>query len=115
MHLPKKREVHFLMVTIRTIDAQLIVAESYTELLKAVKEELEEQKEFDPQAEFLTHTSAIIYHNEIPPQEPKEAWSDRKCCECGIYDWGRGCPYREGHVTLMMPACKHFTVEYQEV
>lgn len=102
------------MVTIRTIEAQLITTDSYPELLKAVKEELAEQKAFEPQVEFLTHTSAIIYHNEIP-EEPKEAWETRKCCECGIYDWGVGCPYREGRVTLMMPACKHFTVEYQEV
>lgn len=113
MHLPKG-EVHFLMVKVRNIEAQLITAESYTELLRAVKDELKEQKAFDPQVEFLTHTSAIIYHNEIP-EEPIEAWSTRKCCECGNYDWGRGCPFREGHVTLMMPACKHFTIEIKEV
>lgn len=113
MHLPK-REVHFLMVKVRNIEAQLITAESYTELLRAVKDELEEQKAFDPHVEFLTHTSAIIYHNEIP-EEPIEAWTNRNCCECGNYDWGKGCPFREGHVTLMMPACKHFTIEVKEV
>lgn len=113
MHLPK-REVHFLMVKVRNIEAQLITADSYTELLRAVKDELEEQKVFDPHVEFLTHTSAIIYRNEIP-EEIEEAWTNRNCCECGNYDWGKGCPFREGHVTLMMPACKHFTIEVQEV
>lgn len=113
MHLPK-REVHFLMIKVRSIEGRLITADGYTELLKAVKDELEELKEFNPAVNFLTHTSAIIHIDEIP-EEPEEAWADRSCCECSIYDWGKGCPYREGHVTLMMPACSHFTVEYQEV
>ena len=99
------------MVKVRSIDGQLIVAESYTELLKAVKDEMDKLKGFDPKAEFLSHTSAIVYIDEIP-QEPEEAWSDRYCCECDNYEWGRGCPYREGHVTVTMPACSHFTIEY---
>ena len=99
------------MVKVRSIEGRLITAESYTELLKAVKNELEDMNGFDPKAGFLTHTSAIVYFSEIP-EEPEELWSDRHCCECDNYDWGRGCPFRDGHVTLMMPACAHFTIEY---
>lgn len=35
---------------------------------------------------------------------------DRHCCECDNYDWGRGCPYRSGHVRQMDPACKMFNI-----
>ena len=99
------------MVTVRSIEGRFITTESYTELIKAVKDELDDLKGFQPQAEFLTHTSAIIYFGEIK-EEPKEEWSDRYCCECAAYDWGRGCPFREGHVTVMMPACSKFTLDY---
>ena len=99
------------MVKVRNIDAYLITADTYTELVKAVGDELKERSYFDPKADFLDHNSAIIYHDEIL-EEPTEAWSDRHCCECSEYEWGRGCPFRDGHVTLMMPACSHFTVEY---
>ena len=34
----------------------------------------------------------------------------RKCCECENYDWGRGCPYRHGHVQVMDDACSMFNV-----
>lgn len=99
------------MVKVKSIEGRLITAENYTELLKAVKDELEECKEFSPKTEFLTHTSAIIYFDEIVEEEP-DPWADRHCCECDAYDWGRGCPFRKGHVTLMMPACSHFTLDY---
>ena len=99
------------MVTVRSIEGRFITTESYTELLKAVKDELDELKGFRPKAEFLTHTSAIIYFSEIT-EEPEQAWSDRHCCECAAYDWGKGCPFREGHVSIMMPACSNFTLEY---
>ena len=104
------------MVTVRSIDGKLITSENYTELLKAVKDELAILDGFSPKVEFLTHTSAIIYINEIPAEEPEpEPWRERKCCECDNYEWGSGCPYRNGHVTIMMPACEHFYIEYGEV
>lgn len=34
----------------------------------------------------------------------------RFCCECENYDWGRGCPYRSGHVKLMDPCCRMFNI-----
>lgn len=36
---------------------------------------------------------------------------DRYCCECENYRWGNGCPYREGRVKLMDPACEMFDVK----
>ena len=36
--------------------------------------------------------------------------SDRWCCECGNYRWGRGCPYRDGMVRQMDKACPMFGV-----
>ena len=98
------------MVKVKSIDAYLITADTYRELVKAVGDELKNKDGFNPKAEFLDHKSAIIYHAEI--EEPQFSWSDRHCCECGMYDWAKSCPFSEGHVTLMAPACSHFTVEY---
>lgn len=39
--------------------------------------------------------------------------SGRSCCECDNYVWGRCCPYREGHVRLMDPACAMFNIIIQ--
>ena len=100
------------MVRVKSVDAKLITADFYEELVKAVGEELSEAEGFDPKAKFLSDTMAIIYSDEIM-QEPLEEWETRKCCECTNYDWGRGCPYREGHIVLTMPACKHFTITYE--
>ena len=35
---------------------------------------------------------------------------DRRCCECSNLEWGKGCPYRDGHVRQMDPACNMFNV-----
>lgn len=35
---------------------------------------------------------------------------DRRCCECDNYDWGKGCPYRDGHIRQMDSACKMFNI-----
>lgn len=101
------------MIRVKSVDAKLITTDFYDELIRAVQEELEEASGFNPQAKFLSDTSAIVYSDDIP-EEPLEAWETRACCECAEYDWGRGCPYRDGHITLMMPACKHFSVEVKE-
>ena len=37
-------------------------------------------------------------------------YPERYCCECANYDWGRGCPYRSGHVRQMDRACPMFNV-----
>ena len=102
------------MVTVRSIEGQLITTESYTELIKAVKEEADNLKGFDPHVEFLTHTSAIIYINEIPDEKPKEPWEDRYCCECGHFWCRNSCPHKQGHLKVKMPACKSFTIEWIE-
>ena len=99
------------MVKVKSVDAYLITADTYTELVKAVGNELKNKDGFNPKAEFLDHKSAIIYHAEV--ETPQYPWSDRRCCECGNYDWGKGCPYRDERVTLMMPACSRFTIEYE--
>ena len=36
--------------------------------------------------------------------------SDRYCCECDNYEWGRKCPYRRGHIKLMDKACCMFNI-----
>ena len=102
------------MITVRTVEAKLITADNYTQLLKAVKDEMDALEGFDPKAEFLNHKQAIVYNDEIP-EEPSEPWRGRYCCECVIYEWGRGCPHREGRVSLKMPACSKFTIEYEGV
>ena len=102
------------MITVRTVEAKLITADNYTQLLKAVRDEMTASEGFDPKAEFLNHKQAIVYNNEIP-EEPIEPWRERFCCECGIYNWGRGCKHRKGRVALMMPACAKFTIEYEGV
>lgn len=103
-----------MAVKVRSIEGVIITADSYNELLKAVKNELANYEGFEPNADFLTNRKAIIYHDEIEEfeEEPKP-WKDRYCCECGHYDWGRGCPYREGHITLKMNSCHNFTVEIE--
>lgn len=109
----RERKVHFFMVKVRGIEGVLITADSYSELLKAINNEISNYEGFEPSMTIVDEHRAIIYHREIVDELAEEAWSGRKCCECTEYDWGRGCPYRDGHVTLMMPACSHFTVEYK--
>lgn len=99
------------MVRVRGIEGVLITAESYAELLKAIKNEVANYEGFQPSMTIVDEKKAIVYHNEIPNEIPEEPWASRYCCECGEYDWGRGCPFKEGRVTLMMNACHHFTVE----
>ena len=99
------------MVKIKGIEGVLITAENYKELLKAVNNEIDNYDGFQPSMTYVDEHKAIIYHGEIPEDVPSEEWETRKCCECGNYDWGRGCPYREGRVALMMNACHHFTIE----
>lgn len=100
------------MVNVTGIEGVLVRADSYTDLLKAVKREADNYEGFSPKAKFLSESEAIVYHDALMEEETEEEqWRDRRCCECGEYDWGRGCPYRAGHVTLMMDACHHFTIE----
>lgn len=99
------------MVRVRGIEGVLITADSYAELLKAIKNEIANYEGFQPSMTIVDEKRAIVYHNDIPNDIPEEPWSGRYCCECGEYDWGRGCPFREGRVTLKMNACHHFTVE----
>lgn len=37
-------------------------------------------------------------------------YDDRWCAECENYTWGRGCPYRDGHVRHTERACPMFGV-----
>lgn len=37
-------------------------------------------------------------------------YEDRYCAECDNLEWGRGCPYRSGHVKPMDRACPMFNV-----
>ena len=98
------------MVRVRSIEGVLITADSFNELVKSVENELKVHEGYNPSSSFVDDKNAIVYFGEIP-DEPEEPWSDRFCCECAEYDWGRGCPFREGRVTIMMNACHHFTVE----
>ena len=92
------------------------------------------------QTEKISDLSALIYYDipdELIPQEPdlgpepdydiefpdcnsgndtvtiriKVGKTDgRHCCECDNYRWGRGCPYRDGHIRMMDQACKMFNI-----
>ena len=110
------KEVYFLMVKVTGIEGVLIHADGYTELLKAVKNESDNYDGFSPKVKFLSESEAVVFHDAIMEEEAaeEEPWRERYCCECGEYDWGRGCPYRSGRVTLMMDACHHFTVDIRE-
>lgn len=99
------------MVKVKSIEGVLITADGYAELLKAISNEVDNYEGFKPAMTIIDETRAIVYHNEIVEETTCEEWSDRYCCECGNYDWGRGCPYREGRITLKMNACHHFTIE----
>ena len=99
------------MVTVRGIEGVLITAEGFDELLNAVRSEVKNYEGFQTDTAYIDQTKAIVYHREIPDELYDEPWADRKCCECGNYDWGRGCPFKEGRVALMMNACHHFTIE----
>lgn len=35
---------------------------------------------------------------------------NRRCCECDNYNWGIGCPFRDGHIKLMDNACEMFNI-----
>lgn len=103
------------MVKVTGIEGVLITADRYAELTKAVRNESENYEGFEPKIRFLSEREAIVFHDAIMEEEAeKEPWSDRYCCECGHYEWGRGCPYKEGRITLKMDACHHFTVEIRE-
>lgn len=104
------------MVRIKSIEGVLITADDYASLIKAIGNELDNYEGFQPKFAIVDEHNAVIYHDEITEEIPvvEEPWMGRHCCECGEYDWGRGCPYREGHVTLLMDACHHFTVEIRE-
>ena len=101
------------MVKVKSIEGVLITADTYVELLKAVKNESENYEGFTPKAKFLTESQAIIYHDEII-DELSEPWEGRKCCECAEHEWNIGCAHRAGRVTLMMDACEHFKIEIRE-
>ena len=99
------------MVKVRGIEGVLITADSYSELLKAINNEISNYEGYDPSMSIVDEHRAIIYHGEIVDELSENPFSGRVCAECGNYDWGRGCPYKEGHITLKMDACHHFTIE----
>ena len=99
------------MVRIKGVEGSLITADDYASLIKAIGNEVDNYEGFNPQIAIVDDHTAVIYHDEITEEIPDEPWADRYCCECGHYEWGRGCPYKEGHITLKMNACHNFTIE----
>ena len=101
------------MVKITGIEGSLIKADDYASLIKAISNEVDNYEGFNPQIAIVDDRRAIIYHDEITEEVPfaDEPWAERVCCECGHYEWGKGCPYKDGHITLKMDACHHFTIE----
>lgn len=95
------------MTRVQGIEAELVTAESYKELLKIVETELNRFDGFYPEVTFLGDTKAIIYYEEI---EESHAGTGRYCCECGNYEWGRKCLCDNTYVGLKHPACEHFSV-----
>lgn len=60
----------------------------------------------------ISDTEVLVFY-EIPDEEEpekKKPEEKRHCCECDNYDWGKGCPYREGHVRIMDDACAMFNI-----
>lgn len=98
------------MVRIKSIEGVLITADDYASLIKAIGNEVDNYEGFQPKIAIADEHNAIIYHDEIK-DENTEPWADRYCCECGHYEWGKGCPYKDGRITLKMDACHNFTVE----
>lgn len=60
----------------------------------------------------ISDTEVLVFYEIPDEEEPKKKTPEAKryCCECDNYNWGKGCPYSEGHVRLMDNACGHFTV-----
>lgn len=102
------------MTKVRSIEGVLITADSFKELLKAISNEVDNYEGYHPAMTIVDEKRAIIYHDEVKEEVPFEEWNGRYCCECGHYIWGRGCPYKEGHITLKMDACSNFTIELDE-
>ena len=99
------------MVRIKGIEGSLITADDYASLIKAISNEVDNYEGFNPQIAIVDDHNAIIYHEEIPEGNADDPWTDRYCCECGHSEWGRGCPYKDGRITLKMDACHNFTIE----
>lgn len=59
-----------------------------------------------PVSEF----SMFIFYEMGDEEEEKP----RRCCECINYEWGKGCPYREGHVRIMDVACEMFNITIED-
>lgn len=55
--------------------------------------------------DFTGETKRICIEIVVPDRK-----DDRHCCECENYDWGKGCPYREGRVRIMDEACDMFNI-----
>ena len=68
------------------------------------------------EAAFLERNPIVEVEDEYAQREVIEITiratvpDDRHCCECDNYSWGRGCPYRRGHIQLNDPACGMFNV-----
>lgn len=63
---------------------------------------------------IISATKAHIFY-EFTDAEEEDKEEIRYCCECENYDWGRGCPYREGHIKLMDHSCEYFNIHPEEV
>lgn len=55
--------------------------------------------------------SMFVYY-EMSNDEIEE--KPRRCCECDNYEWGRGCPYKKGHVRVMDIACDMFNIPFED-
>lgn len=64
---------------------------------------------------IISATSAHIFYEFQDEEEPEEEKPVIYCADCDNYDWGKGCPYREGRVDRLDLACEMFNVKVGEV
>lgn len=67
-------------------------------------ETIEDAPETDYQIQFDSKGKVITVSILVGDYE------NRYCAECDNLEWGRGCPYRSGHVKPMDHACPMFNV-----
>jgi len=81
----------------------------------------ETPKELDTVEEDIRERITADYDVEFPDAKEKAGQTvrlnlrvgkneDRRCCECDNYNWGKNCPYRDGHIRRMDRACGMFNI-----
>lgn len=96
------------------VDETRYVSDLSALILYEVPDDVKEPEEFTcngPEPDYrLEFEDSDLDNKAITIQLTVGENLNRYCCECDNYDWGRGCPYREGHIRLKDPACSMFNI-----